>query len=72
MIADTILMVTWDGAGNIPPEFGLCKRLVDHGYQVHVLTHNSLEQRVVDVGATFVPIVRAGQTDARDVVPAGA
>jgi MGT family glycosyltransferase len=69
MMAGTVLVTTWDGAGNIPPELGLCRRLADDGHRVHVLTHDSLEQRVTEAGATFVPIVRAGQIDASAAVP---
>ena len=58
-----ILMVTWDGAGNIPPAFALCQSLVKAGYSVHVLTHDSLSQRVFDIGATFIRIKEAGQFD---------
>ena len=65
-----ILMVTWDGAGNIPPEFALCQSLVEAGHSVHVLTHDSLRQRVFDIGATFIPLKEAGQYDSLTVLSA--
>jgi len=61
-----VLLVTWDGAGNIPPEFALCGALVDAGHRVHVLTHDSLKKRAEELGAIFRPIRHAGQIDARD------
>jgi MGT family glycosyltransferase len=65
-MAGTILLVTWDGAGNIPPEFTVCGALVEAGHRVHVLTHDSLKERAEALGAIFRPIHHAGQIDARD------
>jgi MGT family glycosyltransferase len=48
-----ILMVTWDGAGNFPPERALVRGLVAHGHSVHVLAHDSLRSQVEDDGAEF-------------------
>ena len=62
----TILLVTWDGAGNIPPEFTVSGALVDAGHRVHVLTHDSLRQQAEKLGVTFHPIRHAGQVNARD------
>jgi len=59
----TIFFVTWDGAGNIPPEMAACQALSDAGHQVHVLTHDVLRDRVEASGAAFLPIRRAGQLD---------
>ncbi len=68
-MAGTILLVTWDGAGNIPPEFTVCGALAGAGHQVHVLTHDTLKGRAEALGATFVPIRHAAQHDPQD--PAG-
>jgi MGT family glycosyltransferase len=65
-LAGTILLVTWDGAGNIPPEFAVCRALVEAGHRVHVLTHDSLKERAEAVGATFRPIRHAAQISAQD------
>ena len=65
-MAGTILLVTWDGAGNIPPEFAVCRALVDAGHRVHVLTHDSLRERAEELGAIFCPIRHAGQIAAQD------
>ena len=64
-MAGTALLVTWDGAGNIPPEFAVCRALVDAGHRVHILTHDSLKKRAEELGAAFRPIHHAGQIDAR-------
>ena len=58
-----VLVVTWDGAGNIPPEVAACRALVEAGHSVHVLTHDVLRARFENVGAEFRPILRAGQLD---------
>jgi MGT family glycosyltransferase len=64
-MAGTMLLVTWDGAGNIPPEFAVCRALVNAGHRVHVLTHDTLKERAEELGAIFRPIRHAGQLDAR-------
>jgi len=64
-MAGTILLVTWDGAGNIPPEFAVCSALVNAGHVVHVLTHDTLKERAEELGAIFRPIRHAGQLDPR-------
>ena len=38
------LMVTWDGAGDLPPERSLVRALVARGHQVDVLAHLSVQQ----------------------------
>jgi UDP:flavonoid glycosyltransferase YjiC (YdhE family) len=38
-----ILLVTWDGAGNLPPMLGTARRLVELGHDVRVLAHPPLE-----------------------------
>ena len=59
----TVLLVTWDGAGNVPPELTACRALCESGHTVHVLTHDILRERFEDAGAIFRPIRRAGQLD---------
>jgi hypothetical protein len=51
-----ILMVTWDGAGNFPPERALVRGLLARGHAVHVLAHDSLQSQVKDDGAEFHPM----------------
>jgi UDP:flavonoid glycosyltransferase YjiC (YdhE family) len=47
------LMVTWDGAGNLPPERSLVRALVERGHQVDVLAHPSVQQKFEADGAHF-------------------
>ena len=62
----TILLVTWDGGGNIPPELALCRALIEAGHEVHILSHDSLKERIEATGARFRQILHAGQVDSRD------
>lgn len=61
-----ILLVTWDGAGNFPPEQSLCSALIDAGYEVFILTHDSLKDKVQAIGATFLAIRHAKQVGPED------
>jgi hypothetical protein len=56
MPSSKILMVTWDGAGNFPPERALVRGLLARGRSVHVLAHDSLRAQVRDDGAEFHPL----------------
>ena len=47
------LMVTWDGAGNLPPERSLVRALVSRGHQVDVLAHPSIQDKFEADGARF-------------------
>ena len=51
-----ILLVTWDGAGNFPPERALVRGLIARGHSVHVLAHDTLRSQVKDDGAEFEPL----------------
>jgi MGT family glycosyltransferase len=66
-----ILMVTWDGAGNFPPERALVRKLLARGHSVHVLAHDSLRLQVKDDGAEFQPLHGVLQFDLRDPLPPG-
>jgi UDP:flavonoid glycosyltransferase YjiC (YdhE family) len=48
-------MVTWDGAGNLPPERSLVRALVARGHQVDVLAHPSIQDKFKADGARFHP-----------------
>lgn len=47
------LLVTWDGAGNLPPERSLIRALIARGHSVDVLAHPSVRERFELDGATF-------------------
>jgi UDP:flavonoid glycosyltransferase YjiC (YdhE family) len=46
-----ILLVTWDGGGNVPPAMGIARALRDRGHDVRVLGHE--QQRAVFTGFAF-------------------
>src|SRR5579864_1348753 len=58
-----ILMVTFDGAGNFPPERALVRGLLARGHSVHVLAHDSFQSQVKDDGAEFLALQRVFQLD---------
>jgi len=53
------LMTTWDGGGNAPPEFGVARRLVARGHQVHVLADPTLARDAEAAGCSFSSWTRA-------------
>ncbi len=58
-----VLLTTWDGAGNLPPELTLVRALVEQGYDVHVLGHDSTRQRFQREGSTFLSLTNVLQPD---------
>lgn len=55
----TILFVTWDGGGNVPPALGIAAELVARGHRVRFLGHENNRQQVTDRGLEFVPFTKA-------------
>lgn len=53
------LFVMWEGGGNVPPQLGLARKLVDRGHQVRVLTEPSLRQDVSGTGASYTSFTSA-------------
>lgn len=53
------LFLLWDGGGNVPPQLGIARRLVERGHDVRVLTEPSLEGEVTAAGASFVALTTA-------------
>jgi len=49
------LMSTWEGGGNVPPELGIARRLVERGHHVHVLADPTVRAAAQAAGATFSP-----------------
>ena len=45
-----VLMVHWDGGGNMPPQRALARELKRRGHDIHVLTHNTLAETVIKDG----------------------
>ncbi len=59
-----VLVVHWDGGGNIAPQRALVRELTRRGHDVHVLTHDSVAQTVSADGATFHHLKTEQQFDA--------
>jgi MGT family glycosyltransferase len=49
------LMTTWDGGGNVPPEMGVARRLIERGHQVHVLADPTVGEPARAAGCSFSP-----------------
>lgn len=60
------LFVLWEGGGNVPPQLGLARGLVERGHDVRVLTEDCLAEEVAAVGARFEPLVAAPNRVSRD------
>lgn len=58
-----VLMVYWDGGGNLPPQRALARELKRRGHDVHVLTHDTQAASVASDGATFHSLATARQWD---------
>jgi UDP:flavonoid glycosyltransferase YjiC (YdhE family) len=58
-----VLMVYWDGGGNLPPQRALARELKRRGHDVHVLTHDTQAKSVASDGATFHSLATARQWD---------
>jgi MGT family glycosyltransferase len=54
-----ILVVTWDGGGNVVPAAGLTAALADRGHDVRVIGPAVLQARFERAGARFRPFQRA-------------
>jgi MGT family glycosyltransferase len=52
-----VLIVSWDGGGNVPPALALATRLHARGHRVRVATSPALRAGVEATGATLVPYV---------------
>jgi UDP:flavonoid glycosyltransferase YjiC (YdhE family) len=53
------LFVMWEGGGNVPPQLGLARKLVERGHRVRVLSEPSIEQEVCAIGCEFGPFKKA-------------
>lgn len=51
----SILFVTWDGGGNLPPALGIAAELRDRGEQVRFLGHEQQRQAIEGSGLRFEP-----------------
>jgi len=53
------LMSSWEGGGNVPPELGIARRLIDRGHHVHVLADPTIRAGAEAAECTFTPWRRA-------------
>ncbi len=60
-----VLLVTWDGGGNVPPMLALGRRLARRGHEVRVLGTPSLGDRVGHAGLDFAALGRVAELDRR-------
>ena len=58
-----ILLVTWDGGGNVPPMLALGRLLARRGHQVRILGSASLRDRITQLGFDFNAFTRLGELD---------
>jgi len=59
-----ILAITFDGAGNFPPERSLFRALTTRGHRVTVLAHDTQRAAIEADGAAFHPFAHAPQRSA--------
>lgn len=52
----SVLSITWDGAGNLPPQRALLRALRSRGYAVRMLASPSVRRNVERDGVEFVPV----------------
>ncbi len=53
------LLALWDGGGNVPPELGVARRVVERGHRVHVLGDPTFADAAEAAGCSFSPWQRA-------------
>ncbi len=61
----TILFVTWDGGGNVPPALGIAAELRRRGHDVRVMGHPTQQSVVGASGLGFRPFSTAREFDSR-------
>ena len=63
MTAKRFLLVTWDGAGNLPPELALARELTSRGHKVDLSAQHGIRARAEAAGCKFIPLQSATQWD---------
>jgi UDP:flavonoid glycosyltransferase YjiC (YdhE family) len=61
-----LLIVTWDGAGNLVPTLGIARALVERGHDVRVIGHETIAGWCGDAGARFVTLTPGEGWDAME------
>jgi UDP:flavonoid glycosyltransferase YjiC (YdhE family) len=65
----SVLMVTWDGAGNLPPERSLMRTLIARGHIVRALAHDSVRAAIEGDGAECLPLHGVPHYDSQQPMP---
>jgi UDP:flavonoid glycosyltransferase YjiC (YdhE family) len=60
------LLVTWDGAGNLPPEHSLVRALIARGHTVRALAHESVRPALEADGAQWLPVPGLRHYDSKE------
>ena len=55
MTSGRVLIVTWEGGGNVPPALALATRLAARGHAVRVAAPETMRARVEATGARLAP-----------------
>jgi len=58
-----VLMVLWDGGGNVPTQLAIARALLERGHRVRVLSYGTVEDRATRAGAEFVRFTHAPDPD---------
>lgn len=61
----SVLFVTWDGGGNLPPALAIARELQRRGHRVRMLGHAVQRTTVEAAGVDFAPFAGAHAWDAR-------
>ena len=61
-----IIIVTWDGGGNVPPALAIAHELSARGHGIRVLGHRSQRDVIEAAGFSAVPTTHARQFRAGD------
>lgn len=64
-----VLMVTWDGGGNVPPFLGLGRELLRRGHRVRCLGPRGIQAAVTRTGMVFQPLQHGAVFDPRVPLP---
>jgi len=64
-----VLLVTWDGAGNLPPERSIVRALIARGHTVRALAHPSVQKLLENDGIECLPIRGLRHYDSKEPMP---
>jgi UDP:flavonoid glycosyltransferase YjiC (YdhE family) len=65
----SVLLVTWDGAGNLPPELSLVRALIDRGHTVRALAHDSVRETIERNGVECLRVHGVRHYDSKQPMP---